>query len=115
MAFLMSLSLAALSTLALTAPCFAAGQDPWFGQDKALHFSASFILASDGYAATAAITKRESVRFSVGTGVGLAAGVSKEVYDRYSGGDASMRDLTWDVVGAVTGSIVSWLIDRYIF
>jgi putative lipoprotein len=73
------------------------------------------MLAGDGYAAAAAARCHESVRFGVGAGVAFAAGVSKEVYDRYSGGDASMRDLTWDVVGTATGSIVSWLIDRYLF
>ena len=107
--------LLALATCFVAAPCSAASADPWFGQDKALHFSATFMLAGDGYAAAAAARCHESVRFGVGAGVAFAAGVSKEVYDRYSGGDASMRDLTWDVVGTATGSIVSWLIDRYLF
>jgi putative lipoprotein len=105
----------ALATCFVAAPCSATDTDPWFGQDKALHFSATFMLAGDGYASAAAAKCREGVRLGVGASVALAAGVSKEVYDRYSGGDASMRDLTWDVVGAATGSIVSWLIDRYLF
>jgi putative lipoprotein len=51
----------------------------------------------------------------VGAGLAIAAGAAKEVYDRYSGGDPSMRDLTWDVVGATTGAMLSWLLDRYLF
>ena len=108
-------SLVAFPILPIAAPCFAESADPWWGRDKAIHFSASLILAGDGYATAATLTRRESVRVGVGASVAFAAGASKEVYDRYSGGDASMRDLTWDVVGAATGSIVSWLIDRYLF
>lgn len=109
----------AFSLVALS-PCYgpdalASERDPWFGRDKALHFSATALLACDGYATAAVFTKRESVRLAAGAGVGLAAGAAKEVYDRYSGGDASMRDLTWDAVGAAASSFVSWLIDRYLF
>ena len=60
-------------------------------------------------------SKRESTRLTTGAGLALAAGTAKEVYDRYSGGDASLRDLTWDVVGAATGTVLSWLVDRYLF
>jgi uncharacterized protein YfiM (DUF2279 family) len=97
------------------APSFAAEKDPWWGQDKALHLSTCFMVAGDGYAGTSLITHRESVRVAFGVGVAIAAGAAKEVYDKYSGGDASLRDLTWDVVGATTGAMVSWLIDRYLF
>lgn len=97
------------------APCPAADRDPWWGEDKALHLAASALLATDGYAATSAFTKRAPVRFAVGEAFAVAAGVAKEVYDRYAGGDPSPRDLTWDVVGATTGAMVSWLFDRYVF
>jgi putative lipoprotein len=96
-------------------PCLAANGDPWLGQDKALHFSACFMLAGDGYAGVSVFTKRETMRLTAGAGLALAAGAAKEVYDRYSGGDASLRDLTWDVVGAATGTVISWLVDRYLF
>jgi len=115
---LSTFSLAALS-LGRVPACQASEGDPWFGQDKALHFSATALLACDGYATAAVFSKREGVRLAAGAGVAIAAGAAKEVYDKYAGGDASMRDLTWDVVGAATGSIVSsfasWLIDRNLF
>jgi putative lipoprotein len=73
------------------------------------------MLAGDGYAGTARFTGREGTRIGVGAGLALGAGAAKELYDRVAGGDASPRDLTWDVVGAATGTMLSWLIDRYLF
>ena len=105
-----------LSSLCLlSAPCSATERDPWWGRDKALHFSACFIFAADGYAGASVFTKREGARLAAGAGLAVTAGAAKEVYDRYAGGDASLRDLTWDVVGAATGTVVSWLVDRYLF
>ena len=73
------------------------------------------MVAGDSYAGASLFTKREATRASAGATLALAAGAAKEVYDRYSGGDASLRDLTWDVVGAATGTVLSWLVDRYLF
>ena len=73
------------------------------------------MFAGDGYAGASVFSQRESTRLAAGAGVALAAGTAKEVYDRSSGGDASLRDLTWDVVGAATGTVLSWLFDRYLF
>jgi putative lipoprotein len=73
------------------------------------------MLAGDGYATAAVLSKRESHRLLAGFGLAVAVGAGKEVYDRATGGDASLRDLTWDVVGGATGAAISWLIDRYLF
>jgi putative lipoprotein len=109
------LSFCLVSFCLVSRPCLAANSDPWLGQDKALHFSACFMFAGDGYAGASVFTKRETTRLGAGAGIAVAAGAAKEVYDRYSGGDASLRDLTWDVVGAATGTMLSWLVDRYLF
>jgi putative lipoprotein len=101
--------------MALTPRARAAEPDPWLGRDKALHFGATFALAGGGYAGTALVSPRPSVRAAAGAGLGLSAGIAKEVYDRCAGGDASWRDLTWDVVGTATGVLVAWLLDRYVF
>jgi putative lipoprotein len=92
-----------------------AQEDPWFGRDKALHFGATFVLAGAGYAGGAALSREPVVRFGVGAAVAMGAGVAKEMYDRTSGGDPSLRDLTWDAVGTATGLLTAWLIDRYVF
>jgi uncharacterized protein YfiM (DUF2279 family) len=73
------------------------------------------MFAGDGYATAAVLSKRESHRVLAGFGFAVAAGAGKEVYDKAGGGDASMRDFAWDLVGGATGAAISWLIDRYLF
>jgi putative lipoprotein len=107
--------LAVALSLALVPDAAAADPDPWFGRDKALHFSVSSVLAGGGYVGAAAFSERTGVRVATGAGLALSAGIAKEAYDRYSGGDASWRDLTWDAVGTATGLLVAWLLDRYVF
>lgn len=92
-----------------------AATDPWWGQDKALHFSTCLMFAGDGYATASVLSQRDSHRLLAGFGFAVAAGAGKEAYDRAGGGDASMRDFAWDVVGGATGAAISWLIDRYLF
>lgn len=107
--------LAAALLLARAPKATAADSDPWFGRDKALHFGATSVLAGGGYAGTALLSERTGVRAAGGACLAMGAGIAKEVYDRYSGGDASWRDLTWDAVGTATGVLVAWLIDRYLW
>ena len=108
--------LAALAVaLAAMPEARAAEADPWFGRDKALHFGATFTLAGGGYAGAGLRSPRTGVRAATGAGLAFGAGVVKEVYDRGAGGDASWRDLTWDVVGTATGVLVAWVLDRYVF
>jgi putative lipoprotein len=89
----------------------AADADPWFGPDKVLHFAASGSLAMVGYAGAAMITTRRPERAGVGAGLAIGAGVAKELWDLDGHGDASWRDLTWDLVGATTGVLVALAID----
>jgi putative lipoprotein len=102
------------TSLAVTGRAHGKDADPWFGRDKALHFGASSLIACSAYGASTLLTERTSFRIAAGAGVALSAGIAKEVYDKYSGGDASFRDLTWDAVGTATGLVLSWLIDRYL-
>jgi putative lipoprotein len=91
--------------------------DPWFGRDKALHFSFSAALAGGGYGGAALLTRCEDRRWRLlaGAGVALTAGIGKELYDLSGHGDASARDLFWDAVGTATGLLVAWTIDRLLF
>ncbi|MEP7305101.1 MAG: hypothetical protein ABJA98_06250 [Acidobacteriota bacterium] len=86
--------------------------DPWFGRDKALHFSAGAALAGGGYATSSLVFDTRGKRILSGLAVALAAGAAKEWRDRASGGTASWRDFAWDGVGAATGVTIAWLIDR---
>ena len=91
-----------------------ADDDPWFGPDKALHFSLSAVIAGGGYAAAVPITDDRRWRLAAGAGLAIAAGAGKEISDRYDGGDSSWRDFTWDVIGTATGVGIAWLIDRLV-
>jgi uncharacterized protein YfiM (DUF2279 family) len=105
-------SLPALGLVALTllAPR-AAPIETCGSRDKALHFGASALLASRGYAATAFFTEDRRVRLAVGGGFAFSLGVAKELWDLSGHGDASCRDLTWDAVGTATGLAVATAID----
>jgi putative lipoprotein len=91
-----------------------ADDDPWFGQDKALHFTLSAMIAGGGYAAAVPFTDDRRWRLAAGAGLAIAAGAGKEITDRYDGGDASWRDFTWDLIGTATGVGIAWLIDRLV-
>lgn len=103
-----------LLVVGFTSPAMAADRDPWFGRDKALHFSASTALAMGGYGASALKTPDPLTRAAVGVTVGLGAGIAKELLDLTGTGDPSWRDLTWDVVGTATGVLVASAIDYLI-
>jgi putative lipoprotein len=85
--------------------------DPWWGRDKALHFSASASLAVVGYAGTSMGTENRSARAAGGAALAVGAGVAKELWDLDGHGDASWKDLTWDLIGATTGVLFSLAID----
>lgn len=92
----------------------AAETDPWFGHDKALHFAASGSLAVVGYAGASVATDSRPTRVVVAASFALGLGIAKEVWDLTGHGDASWRDLTWDVVGTTTGVLIAYAIDRAI-
>jgi putative lipoprotein len=106
-----SLTLALALVLASSAAS-AQSSDDWFGADKALHFSASALIAGGGYAVGAWTFEATWPRVLLGAGVGLAAGVGKELIDLAGDGDPSWRDLAWDALGTGVGVTVAWLIDR---
>jgi putative lipoprotein len=85
--------------------------DPWFGHDKALHFAASASIATIAYGGAALKTEDRSTRVAAAITIALGAGVLKETWDLAGHGDASWRDLTWDVVGTATGVLFAYAID----
>ena len=103
---------AELVTVAAVALTPAARADDWFGRDKAKHFGASAALAVGGYGAASLFTARQSPRLMTGAALAFTAGLGKEIADRYRGGDPSMRDVTWDLLGTASGLLVAWALDR---
>jgi putative lipoprotein len=86
-------------------------RDPWWGPDKAAHLAISSAIAATGYGATACVTESRPVRVAVGAGTAVLLGGLKELVDLTGAGHASWKDFTWDVVGAVTGVLVAYLLD----
>jgi len=105
--------LAALALSAASPPARAetADADPWWGRDKLLHFSASASLAVVGYAGTSMGTESRAGRAAGGAALAIGAGAAKELWDLDGHGDASWRDLTWDLIGATTGVLLSLAVD----
>ncbi|EYF01980.1 hypothetical protein [Chondromyces apiculatus] len=86
--------------------------DPWRGPDKALHFTASALLAGGGYALGALGTEDLPGRLAVGGALSLSAGVAKETLDAAGLGTPSFKDLAWDVAGIAFGLLFSVAVDR---
>jgi uncharacterized protein YfiM (DUF2279 family) len=65
-----------------------------------------------GYGGLRAFSVRQRDALVTSIAVALLAGVGKELRDRMGHGDASVRDLFWDVVGIGVGVGLSRLADR---
>ncbi|HEY3594162.1 MAG TPA: hypothetical protein VGL13_09810 [Polyangiaceae bacterium] len=106
------LVLAAFSLMiSRAAPAQAADPDPFWGQDKALHFVAAGALAGTGYAVTTAFTGDRWKAFAIGGGIGLGAGAAKEGLDALGFGDPSWKDFAWDAIGTAFGLGVAFVVD----
>ena len=83
-----------------------AGRDPWLGRDKFFHFAASAVIQGATHAALRANGRDYRAASRGAAVVTLAAGVGKELWDRYRHRDFSIRDLAWDGAGGVAGAVV---------
>lgn len=85
--------------------------DPWFGPDKALHFTLSSVIAGGGYGMTALFDDHLATRIAFGAGLGIAVGAGKELWDLAGHGNPSWKDFTWDVIGTCVGVGIAVTID----
>lgn len=92
----------------------ASAQDDWFGPDKTLHFAVCTGVSGGTYALSALVLEDRTWRFVTGAGAAIALGAAKEAADATGSGTPSWRDFTWDVAGALTGSLTAYLIDRFL-
>jgi uncharacterized protein YfiM (DUF2279 family) len=81
--------------------------DSWFGIDKLKHFFMSAFIESVSYSALQAARVNHHAAMGGAIGVTMAIGVGRELHDRRVPGNLfSVRDLTWDAVGAAAGALL---------
>ena len=103
------------STLSATAIARAqTDPDPWWGQDKALHFTVAGAIAGIGYGVGTEIFDHRWQCAVLGGGLAVTAGAGKELLDMTGFGDPSWKDFTWDVIGAAVGLGVAVAIDALV-
>lgn len=110
--FRLAAIVAVVTTLLPVAHARAQARDDWFARDKALHFGVSAGVTVAAYALISFKTDHHRRTSQLGAATfGLSVGVGKEIYDAFGPGDASWKDLTWDVIGVVTGVLVATAIE----
>jgi putative lipoprotein len=85
--------------------------DPFFGADKAKHFTVSAALAASGYGLSAIVFDGRKNRAVLGATLALGAGYSKEVLDAVGFGTPSWKDFVWDVIGTGVGVGIAVALD----
>jgi uncharacterized protein YfiM (DUF2279 family) len=84
-----------------------AHQDAWFGIDKLKHFFMSAFIESVAYSALQAAHVNHRPALGGAIGVTMAVGIGREIHDKRTPGNIfSVRDLTWDAVGATAGAVL---------
>jgi putative lipoprotein len=77
----------------------------WFGVDKIKHFFLSAFIESVSYSALQAAGVRHRSAMAGAIGITVGFGIGREIHDgRTPGKTFSVRDLTWDVLGAGAGA-----------
>lgn len=81
--------------------------DSWFGIDKIKHFFMSVFIESVSYSALQAAHVNHRSAMAGAIGVTGAFGFGKEIHDyRNPNNHFSIKDLSWDAIGAGAGVIL---------
>jgi putative lipoprotein len=96
---------------AAATPDARADDDAWTGPDKRAHFAASAAIAGGGYVLSAHAFDARWKALVFGGGLAIAAGAGKEALDAAGAGQASWKDLAWDLAGTAAGLGLVWLVD----
>ena len=80
------------------------------GADKLTHFRVSAALSATATLGASLWADEPWQRAAWGAGLTLGLGAAKELADVAGTGDASVADMGWNALGAVTGAAVSWLV-----
>lgn len=81
-----------------------------FSNDKAAHFGVSVLLTVGTYSLLQHMTANEWLSLSISTGTTLLLGIAKESLDGLGLGTPSWSDMFWNVLGACTGLLISWVL-----
>jgi uncharacterized protein YfiM (DUF2279 family) len=76
--------------------------DSWFASDKAKHFFTAALVQSATFGGLRATGMTQHQSLIGATVVTSGISVGKELSDRHSGGQFSLKDLTWDGAGMVS-------------
>lgn len=103
---------AVLMCLLLHLGAQASDLDPWFGQDKGIHFGASAILTTTGYGFSSVVLEQPWQRVVAGSALSLTIGTFKELNDyRHGSTGWSNKDMAFNVIGTVVGAGISLGLD----
>ncbi|HEX9606977.1 MAG TPA: VanZ family protein [Gemmatimonadaceae bacterium] len=82
-------------------------RDSWFGIDKIKHFFMSAFIESVSYSALQAAHVKHRSALAGAIGVTAAFGVGREIHDsRNPHNIFSVKDLSWDAIGAGAGLVL---------
>jgi putative lipoprotein len=81
-------------------------RDSWFGPDKLQHFFSSAFVQSLAYGGLRRAGMEHGSALVGASATSAAVGVGKELRDRRTKGEFSVRDLTWDMAGAGAATIL---------
>jgi putative lipoprotein len=81
-------------------------RDSWLGADKVKHFFVSAFVQSLAYGGLRATGARHDASLAGASAATAALGVAKELRDRRAYGVFSVRDLTWDVAGGGSATVL---------
>jgi uncharacterized protein YfiM (DUF2279 family) len=84
----------------------AARRDSWFGPDKVKHFFMSAFLQSVTYSALRAADAGHRASLAGATAATAGFSLGKELHDRRTIGEFSVRDLIWDGAGAGAATLL---------
>ena len=112
----LTISFAIGAALALAVSAFgsdarADDSDAWLAPDKSTHFVVAGTIAGVGYGLTSIASDSVAFKIAMGSGLAIAAGAGKEIWDATGRGDPSWKDFTWDCLGAAAGIGVALVID----
>jgi uncharacterized protein YfiM (DUF2279 family) len=90
--------------LALLGP--AGPGDSWFGADKVKHFFLTAFVQSVSYALLRVTRTEHGPALLGATAASAAVGIGRELHDRRVKGEFSVRDLSWDALGAGAATLM---------